>query len=422
MAQLAVHQEFPRHTVLPAAPPRSWTVSGRIRSPLAQAVRRASVRQGPTALAVVLGAEYRPADDAALLGAVARARAEGLPLALLHEGAGGLSLLRAAGLEDRALRFASVQVDGRTPAALAAAPAAAAAALESDRLGSPGQRREVLVEEQGRTLTWHWRRVELPPAAAPLTGADPSGPVLVTGGLGGLGLRAAAVIGAATGARVLLLDARDPGELTARERRVLERVRSGAGGAEVLTADVTDRAAVAEVLAKAGGGPPATLVHCAGLVEGGRLDGLRPDDLARLRAVKTDGLRNVLHATDRGALRRIVGFGSVISRRAHSGMGAYALANEVLRREALRAAVRLPGCAVVVAEWSLWSGAGEAHRMGVVKDAALMGMPPVPLRPGMSALLAMLGRPAGADRCAALVVTASGDRGFPEPAPAGDVS
>ncbi|WP_433888420.1 KR domain-containing protein [Streptomyces sp. CA-111067] len=486
MEQLAVHQEFPRPFALPAVPPRCWTVTGRTRSPLARAVRAGSVRTGPAALAVVLGTDYRPADDALLLDAVARARADGLPLALLHEGAGGISLLRAAGSEDRALRFASVQIAARTPSALAAAPAAAAAALLTDRLGGPAQRGEVLIDGQGRSVTGHWRRLELPPGEGPLTDAEPAaghlpgggvpsdlstpagpyawpgavpsgrsmptgpyawpaavpsdlsmpagsssrpgpvpydprggrpvGPVLVTGGLGGLGLRAAAVVGAVTGARVLLLDVRDPGELTSRERRVLERVRSGPGGAEVLAADVTDPAAVAEALAKATGGPPATVVHCAGLIEGGRLDGLHPADLARLRAVKTDGLRNVLRATDRGALRQIVAFGSVISRRAHSGMGGYALANEVLRRETLRSAARLPGCAVVVAEWSLWSGAGEAHRMGVVKDAAQMGMPPVPLRPGMDALLAMLRRPPGPGRAAALVVTGAGDRGFPEPA------
>jgi hypothetical protein len=156
-------------------------------------------------------------------------------------------------------------------------------------------------------------------------------------------------------------------------------------------------------------------VHCAGALEGCLVADAGPEHLARLRAAKAHGLRVVLAGVDRGALRHLVAFGSVTSRRVHPGMGGYALANEVLRRTALRAAGELPGCAVVVAEWSLWSGAGEAHRMGVLKDAARQGMPAVPLRPGLEALLRMLDRPAGPEHAAALVVTGAGDRGFPEP-------
>ncbi|WP_225850077.1 KR domain-containing protein [Streptomyces sp. HPF1205] len=414
--RLDVHGEHLVTTVLPSGGAYAWEVSGEVGSPLAEAVRGASVPASPPALAVVLGRDYEPAADAALLDAVARARSCGLPVALLHEGAGGVSLLRAAALEVRGLRFGSVEVAARTPRALSAAPAAAAASLESAALGGPGQRREVLVDARGRTLTGQWRPVELPASTPPSTAGRAAAPVLVTGGLGGLGLRAAAAVAAAAGVRVLLLDSRGPGELTAGEQRLLSRLRAGArAGADVLTADVTDPRAVARALDRAGGTAPSVLVHCAGSVAGGLVADARPEDLARLRAAKSQGLRTVLAHLDRGALRCLVAFGSVTSRRVHPGMGGYALANEVLRRTALRVAGGLPGCAVVVAEWSLWSGAGEAHRMGVVKDAARQGMPAVPLRPGMDALLRMLRRPAGPEHAAALVVTGAGDRGFPEP-------
>ncbi len=157
------------------------------------------------------------------------------------------------------------------------------------------------------------------------------------------------------------------------------------------------------------------MVHCAGLVAGGPVARTRPADLDELQAAKVDGLRAVLDALDPRALRHLVVFGSIAARAPHRQLGGYGLANELLRRETLRRAAGLPGCATVVAEWSLWSGAGRAHEMGAVGQARRMGMAPVALRPGMEALLRLLAWPVGPGSAAPVVLTGPDDRTFPPP-------
>jgi hypothetical protein len=165
----------------------------------------------------------------------------------------------------------------------------------------------------------------------------------------------------------------------------------------VLTTDITNAERTADALSTVDK-PVRAVVHCAGLLCAGMVDGLSCHDLLRCQQVKVAGLRNVLTALDTRELRRLVVFGSIIAARPHRGLGGYALANELLSRATLRAAHELPDCAVVVAEWSLWSGAGMAHRMGAAAQARALGMSPVSLRAGMATLLRLFGSPTGATR------------------------
>uniref|UniRef100_UPI001C3084B5 hypothetical protein n=1 Tax=Streptomyces sp. TRM64462 TaxID=2741726 RepID=UPI001C3084B5 len=88
-----------------------WTVLGVSDDPVADALRRASRAGGVPGVAVVLGERYRDAYDAVLLDAVARAEAGGGRVVLLHRGAGGVSLLRAAAVESGGrLRVAAVEL------------------------------------------------------------------------------------------------------------------------------------------------------------------------------------------------------------------------------------------------------------------------------------------------------------------------
>lgn len=387
-----------------------WDVAGDPRDPLAVALRHASRRDAEPAVAVVLGTAHRCGDSALLLEGIARAGG-GRRLVLLHRGAGGGSLLRSAALESPGLRVAALELPGRD-----AGPGLPARIARLALGAAPGA--ELRVAGDGRVTRTGWRAARLPELPVPSDGpARPGGAALVTGGLGGLGLRAAAVLSAVRGYRPVLLDTTAPGELPRRPAALLRRLYDAPPGADVLTVDVTDHLAVARALGCVPL-PVRAVVHCAGVVAGGPVALARPRDLDALTAPKAEGLGTVLDALDPGALRHLVVFGSVTARVAHRQLGGYGLANELLRREALRRAAALPRCATVVAEWSLWSGAGRAHEMGAVAQARRMGMAPVPLAPGMVALLRLLRWPAGVRAAGAVVLTGPGDdRTFPPGGP-----
>ncbi|MEU3654402.1 KR domain-containing protein [Streptomyces sp. NPDC032161] len=404
MHDIAAHRYAPGAPVpLRTAEPRSWTLLGERLSAAADLRGTAPATAAP-AVAVVLGETHGRRADVALLDGLALRRSRGWPLLLVHRGAGGASLLRAAALEEPGSPVAAVELTGPVPAS--ALRRAAHAVLDPAFAwpDPPGRRRELHLGADGLARFHQWRPATLP------TGAVPAGPGLVTGGLGGLGLRAATVLAVGGVTDITLLDVRTEDQLPYGDAEILRRLRARVPRLRVVTADVTRRADVARVLA---GCAPATLVHCSGLVAGGPVGTSTADDLAALRAPKTTGLGHVLAAVPRESLRVLVGFGSITAHRAHRMMGGYALANELLRRQALTVAARLPGCAVVVAEWSLWSGAGQAHRMGVVAGAASQGMPPVPLRSGMAALRRLLAWPRGPEQAAAVLLTPTTDPDFP---------
>lgn len=113
------------------------------------------------------------------------------------------------------------------------------------------------------------------------------GEALVTGASSGVGRVLARQVGE-RGRRVLLL-ARDPGRLEAARAEV-----AAAGGeAEVLRADVRDRAALERALA---GRPIELVLHAAGVLELGAVDELGEDALRRLLEVNVLGTANVVAA------------------------------------------------------------------------------------------------------------------------------
>ncbi|OKJ95188.1 hypothetical protein AMK26_31970 [Streptomyces sp. CB03234] len=418
---------------------RDWTVLGAEDGPVADALRRASRPGGAPGVAVVLGERYRDAYDAVLLDAVARAEAGAGRVVLLHRGAGGASLLRAAARESAGrLRVASAELPADRSAPWPAGWDAGRLAGVADavggelrvagRTGVPAAGAVARLGWQPAALTSRVQSREGPPSrdgtdacqgAGPPGGTGPcggtampcGGTAIVTGGLGGLGLRVASVLAVVHGMRPVLLDVSAPEELAGRDAGVWRRLRDQSG-VMALRVDLTDAGATDAALRRVPG-PVRAVVHCAGLVAGGPVARTRADDLRELRDAKVGTLRHVLAGIDAEELRHLVVFGSVTARAPHRNMGGYALANEVLRRETLRWAPHLPYAATVVAEWSLWSGAGQAHAMGAVAQARRMGMVPVALRPGMAALSRLLARPAGPGNADALVLVGAGDPLFP---------
>ncbi|MET8092232.1 KR domain-containing protein [Micromonospora sp. NPDC005220] len=371
-----------------------WTVVGPERHPLAAALRAASRDDAPEAVAVLLGRTFHQVDNRRLLRAIRTAVARGSRLAVVHLGAGGGSLARTAAIEHPGLSCVVAELTGGpTPAAVRAATALVAAA-------SPVTA-EVRVDRDGRLSTTDWHPTDLPAAAGT---AGPAGTVLVTGGLGGLGLRVAAVLACRHGLHPILADTATPERLGTAARWHLDRI-AATTGVTVRRADVSDGAAMRQALAGTGSGPLVGVVHCAGLLRGGPVTAGTAAGLTAVQAAKVDGLRHALEVVDRHALRRVLVFGSITAERPHRSLGAYALANELLRRCAVRLAADLPAAATLVAEWSIWSGAGMAHGTpGAVAAARRLNLPPVPLGPGMAAVDALWRLPAAPGRAQRLLI------------------
>jgi enediyne polyketide synthase len=131
-------------------------------------------------------------------------------------------------------------------------------------------------------------------------------------------------------------------------------------------------------------------VHCAGTIEGCPVRGLEPPDLMRVVAPKVEGLRAVLGAADPRRLKVVLAFGSILARVPHGNAGAYALANELLRREVDRLAATAPGPRYLTAEWSIWDGAGVAAESGAVAVARQAGYAPIRLAEGLAAVERLL--------------------------------
>ena len=389
----------------PTAPPdrftrHCWHIVGHEEHPIAAELRARSAAPGsaPPGTAVLLGREFGWEDNARLLDGIAAASRDGGRLALVHLGAGGASLLRCAATENPALHALTIELPPYPSGRAMRVAVTVANSVATDT-------REVKVDDCGRLSRTVWRPVELP--ALDGGGVGRSESVLVTGGLGGLGLRAASVLARSYGLHPVLVDHARRQTLAPGEARHLHRLEQNGTGCTVLTVDVTDRSATAAALSTLDTPPVTAVVHCAGVLQGGPLDQLTSLDLITAQRVKVDGLRNVLGSVDTSRLRQLITFGSVTAEQPHRSMACYALANELLCRTTLCASRGLPECATVVAEWSLWSGAGMAQRAGAVRQARRMGMIPVNLRAGMTALLRLLGWPAGADAATSLVLSGS---------------
>ncbi|MEH0821723.1 type I polyketide synthase [Micromonospora sp. CPCC 205714] len=274
-------------------------------------------------------------------------------------------LLRAAAGEQPG-RFGLLDTDGSAESARLLAAVAAAepeAAVRAGRVSVP-------------------RLARLRPAdGAP--GWNPDGTVLVTGGTGGLGALIARHLVTTHGVRRLVLTSRRgpdaPGAATLRDEL------RGLGAVEVTVAacDVTDRAAVAAVLAAVPAEHPLTaVVHAAGVPGAGLVADLDPDGLDPVLAPKIDGAWH-LHALTRDLpLDAFVLLSSAGGLVLAAGQGHYAAANVFLDALAAhRAAAGLPATAVAFGLWDL--GEAAADDVALVRR---LGLPALGVDDGLALL------------------------------------
>jgi myxalamid-type polyketide synthase MxaB len=196
--------------------------------------------------------------------------------------------------------------------------------------------------------------LSLSPETGPAVQGD--GCYLITGGLGGLGLKVAGLL-VERGARRLVLAGRSDPSATALE--AVERLRSAGATVHVVTADVAHAADVARLVGHCQSlGKLRGIVHAAGVLDDGILDRQTPERFARVMAPKVHGAWHLHTHTRDLPLDFFVGFSSMASALGSRGQGNYAAANAFL--DGLAHHRRALGLAGLSIGWGPWAEVGMA--------------------------------------------------------------
>ncbi|MER6790260.1 SDR family NAD(P)-dependent oxidoreductase, partial [Streptomyces sp. NPDC000658] len=218
-------------------------------------------------------------------------------------------------------------------------------------------------------------RAPLGANAAPVRSWSPSGTVLVTGGTGGVGGHLARWL-AKEGAERLLLVSRS-GQQAEGAAELVEEIAGLGAEVTVAACDVTDRAALAELLNAIPAEHPLTAVfHTAGIASYGPVRELEPADLQAQMAAKTLGARHLdeLTAELGPELDAFVMFSSGAAVWGSAGNAGYAAANAYL--DGLAWERRARGLTATSVAWGSWKNTGMATE-GTAEQLARRGVRPM---------------------------------------------
>ncbi|MEU4933076.1 SDR family NAD(P)-dependent oxidoreductase, partial [Streptomyces yokosukanensis] len=202
------------------------------------------------------------------------------------------------------------------------------------------------------------RLAHAPLADAPTPPAwKPTGTTLVTGGTGALGTHVARWL-AENGAEHLVLTSRRGAEAPGAAE--LREELNGLGTEVTLAAcDMADRDAVTALLADIPADRPLTaVVHTAGVLDDGVIDGLTPERFATVLAPKADAALTLHELTRDLGLSAFVLFSGVAGTLGDAGQGNYAAANSYL--DALAEQRHADGLPATSVAWGRWGDSGLA--------------------------------------------------------------
>ncbi|TYB44902.1 type I polyketide synthase [Actinomadura chibensis] len=223
---------------------------------------------------------------------------------------------------------------------------------------------------------------------APERAPELRGPVLITGGTGGLGALVARHLVAEHGVRSLLLTSRRGASAPGAAELSAALAELGAE-VEVAACDVADRDAVAALL---DGRDLGAVIHAAGLLDDGVISSLTPERLRAVLAPKALGARHLHELTRDMDLAEFVVFSSAGGVMGAPGQGNYAAANAFVDGLVQhRRAHGLPGRSLA---WGLWaSGTGMSGRLeeGEIRRMARSGVRPLSVERGLALFDAALG-------------------------------
>ncbi|WP_206793891.1 type I polyketide synthase [Amycolatopsis sp. MtRt-6] len=180
---------------------------------------------------------------------------------------------------------------------------------------------------------------------------EPSGTVLITGGTGAIGGHTGRWL-TGRGATSLVLTSRS-GPAAAGVPALVADLAARGAAVDVIACDVAERPQVAALLDRVGPGL-STVVHAAGVGEGGPIAGTTFADLASATMAKVRGARWLDELTT--GLDAFVLFSSGAAIWGSGGLSGYAAGNAYL--DALAEARRARGLAATSVAWGLWGGGG----------------------------------------------------------------
>lgn len=263
---------------------------------------------------------------------------------------------------------------GLDPEVAAAAMVGEAAAADSENL---------VARRAGRRWLRRFEQCRLP---APLPGECPLKPgavVLITGGLGGMGLAIARHLAQRCRARFVLtarsdvppraawddwLAAHPPEERNAMAIEALRAIEAAGGEVITFVASAEDRSAMAAAIAagRARWGSIDVVIHAAGIAGTGQLSALKTDaDVLSVLAPKAGGLNVLIDLLGQTPLDAVVLMSSINAVLGAPGVADYAAANAVLDSFVDSDKVPPAWRRVLAIDWGAWREVGMAARLDV---------------------------------------------------------